>query len=107
MRLRNPNRKAGTEQAGIFFVCLLKQGLLQEHVHPNDKRSKLIELTDAGRAAFESVQTGITKLADTVVADLTEAEKTSLLQMLNKLHRFHKPIFEEADEPTLGKMLGG
>ncbi len=85
---------------------LLKQGLLQEQEHPSDKRSKLIELTDAGRSAFESVQTGINKLADTVVADLTEEEKTSLLQMLNKLHRFHKPVFEEADEQALEKMLG-
>ena len=37
---------------------MLKQGLLQEHAHPDDKRAKLIGLTDAGRAAFESVQAG-------------------------------------------------
>jgi DNA-binding MarR family transcriptional regulator len=86
---------------------LLKQGLLQEQEHPSDKRSKLIELTDSGRAAFESVQGGIYKLANIVVADLTEAEKGSLLQLLNKLHRFHKPIFEEGNEAKLERMLGG
>ncbi|MDX1913063.1 MAG: winged helix DNA-binding protein [Saprospiraceae bacterium] len=84
---------------------LLRDGHLREQPHPDDKRSKLIELTDQGRSAFESLQNGITKLADTVVADLNEDEKNTLLQLLLKLHRFHKAIFEEADEQTLHQML--
>jgi DNA-binding MarR family transcriptional regulator len=84
---------------------LLKQGLLHEQPHPTDKRSKLIALTDAGRAAFESVQNGIFKLSETVVADLTEEEKNDLLHILLKLHRFHKPVFENADEDTLEEMF--
>ncbi len=86
---------------------MLKQGLLHEHPHPTDKRSKLIALTEAGRAAFESVQGGISKLANMVVADLTEEEKNSLLHILTKLNRYHKPIFEEADEEALERRLGG
>lgn len=86
---------------------MLKQGMLHEHPHPTDRRSKLIELTDIGRMAFESVQNGITKLSDTVVADLTEEEKGNLLDLLAKLHRYHKPVFEAADEPALERMLGG
>ncbi len=85
---------------------MLKQGLLREHVHPGDNRAKLIGLTDAGRAAFESVQTGVAKLSDTVVADLTAEEKTSLLHILNKLNRYHKPVFEAADEEVLEGLLG-
>jgi len=85
---------------------MLKQRLLHEHPHPTDKRSKLIQLTAAGRAAFESVQNGIGKLAETVVADLTAEEKENLLHTLIKLHRYHKPIFEAADEAVLGRMLG-
>ncbi|MBL7782748.1 MAG: winged helix DNA-binding protein [Saprospiraceae bacterium] len=85
---------------------MLKQGLLQEHAHPDDKRAKLIGLTDAGRAAFESVQAGVLKLSDIVVADLDEAEKTDLLHILGKLHRFHKPVFEQAGEEELDRMLG-
>jgi len=86
---------------------LLKQGFLQEREHPNDKRSKLIELTEAGRAAFESVQGGIEGLSNIVVADLNTEEKERLLQILNKLHRFHKPVFEEGDKAMLERMLGG
>lgn len=84
---------------------MLKKGLLREHPHPEDGRSKLIELTDAGRAAFESVQNRIVKLSNAVVADLAEEEKISLLQMLVKLNRYHNPIFEKADEAMLGEML--
>lgn len=84
---------------------MLKHGLLLEHEHPDDKRAKLISLTDAGRAAFESVQHSIAKLSDTVVADLTTAEKTDLLNILNKLHRFHKPVFETANDEELGRLL--
>lgn len=84
---------------------LLKQGLLQEQAHPSDKRSKLIALTEAGKAAFEVVQRSISGLANMVVADLTDDEKASLLQILNKLHRFHKPIFEAGNEEALEKML--
>lgn len=84
---------------------LLKQGLLQEKPHPDDGRSKLIELTEAGRAAFESVQGGIVKLADAVAADLTEAEKMNLLEILVKLNRYHRPIFESADENSLREIL--
>lgn len=85
---------------------LLKQGLIQEIPHPEDRRSKLVMLTDAGRAAFMSVRNGIERLSDVVVADLTEEEKATLLHLLTKLHLFHKPIFDEADEKTLGEMLG-
>jgi len=31
----------------------------------------------------------------------------SLLQTLNKLHRFHKPIFEAGDEVEFARMVGG
>jgi len=85
---------------------MLKQGLLNEYPHPTDKRSKLIELTDTGRRAFESLLSSLPKLAETVVADLTAEEKESLLQLLIKLHRYQKPIFEAADEAVLGWMLG-
>jgi len=85
---------------------MLKQGLLREHGHPGDKRAKLIGLTDAGRAAFESVQSGVARLSDIVVADLTEEEKTNLLQILNKLNRYHKPVFDAAEEEELERMLG-
>jgi DNA-binding MarR family transcriptional regulator len=84
---------------------LLKNGLLREFPHPDDGRSKLVELTDAGRAAFESVHQGIDNLSNIVVADLDEEEKQMLLRILVKLNRYHKPVFEAADEQKLEAML--
>ncbi len=84
---------------------LLRQELIAEMPNPDDHRSKLIRLTDAGRAAFESVGPGIRNLADLVVGDLTEQEKSDLLAMLFKLQRFHQPIFETADDEALERRL--
>ena len=84
---------------------LLKNGLLHEFPHPDDGRSKLVELTDAGRTAFESVHQGIDNLSKIVVADLDEEEKQMLLRILIKLNRYHKTVFEAADEQQLEAML--
>jgi len=43
---------------------------------------------------------------DDLVADLDAEEKENLLHTLIKLYRYHKPIFEAADEAVLGRMLG-
>jgi MarR family transcriptional regulator, lower aerobic nicotinate degradation pathway regulator len=84
---------------------LLKQGLIAESPHPNDQRSKLIALTEAGRAAFLSVDAAMSNLSQQVVADLTETEKTDLLRILFKLQRFHQAVFEAADETALRQIL--
>jgi DNA-binding MarR family transcriptional regulator len=85
---------------------LLRQGLIAESPNPVDQRSKLIRLTDAGKAAFASVETSIYKLSDLVVADLSEEEKSSLLAVLFKLNRYHRPVFEAGDEEDLERRLG-
>ena len=43
---------------------------------------------------------------DDLVADLTAEENESILHTLIKLYRYHKPIFEAANEAVLGRMLG-
>lgn len=84
---------------------LLRQQLIEESPNPDDHRSKLICLTDAGRQAFVSVEKRIQSLSNLVIADLNESEKADLLAHLFKLHRYHKPIFEAADERELAVRL--
>jgi len=44
---------------------------------------------------------------NTLVADdLSEQEMATLIDMLSKLHRFHKPLFEANDEKLLKEKLG-
>jgi DNA-binding MarR family transcriptional regulator len=85
---------------------LLRQHFLEEIPHPTDRRSKLIALTPQGKEAFEALQNGISYLSNIVVADLKQEEQHALLEMLLKLHRYHQPVFEQADEKQLEKMLG-
>ena len=84
---------------------LLKEGLIQESENPEDKRSKLLSLTDEGRTAFIQLQAGMSKLSAHVTGNLSSDEKTLLLKMLSKLHTFHQPYFEENDEETLAEIL--
>jgi DNA-binding MarR family transcriptional regulator len=86
---------------------MLRQELIAESPNPDDHRSKLICLTDAGRAAFLSVDARMRNLSNLVVADLTGAEKSDLLTLLFKLSRYHQPIFEAADEADLERRLMG
>lgn len=84
---------------------LLREELLQERENPADARSKLLSLTDKGRTQYGLIQRGISKMAGHIVGDLNAEEKNLLLQVLMKLHQFHKPYFEENDEETLNKLL--
>jgi hypothetical protein len=47
----------------------------------------------------------IMPMGEVVTGDLTTAEKQQLLNLLQKLHRFHQPIFEGADERELQALL--
>lgn len=84
---------------------LLRQELIEESPNPDDHRSKLIRLTDAGRQAFISVSNRIRSLSNLVVADLSEEEKIDLLSHLLKMHRYHQPVFEAGDERDLAMRL--
>jgi MarR family transcriptional regulator, lower aerobic nicotinate degradation pathway regulator len=86
---------------------LLKQGLIVETPNPADQRSKLIALTDEGRDAFLAVSNSMRNLGSQIVADLDESEKSELLKLLFKLHRYHKLVFEAGDEAELRRKLEG
>lgn len=85
---------------------LLKQKLIQETNNPDDKRSKLLEITPEGFNEINAVRTQMYKMGSLVDGDLTEQEKTTMLTMLSKLHKFHNPLFEANDEMFLNEKLG-
>jgi MarR family transcriptional regulator, organic hydroperoxide resistance regulator len=62
-------------------------GLLTRRRDDRDNRLVRLWLTDAGLALKEPVQTARQYLEDNVVADLTDAERRSLLNMLATIHR--------------------
>lgn len=85
--------------SGIEIVKrLIKRELLESVDNPDDKRSKLIRLTDKGLEAINTFLPRMTGLAKVVVADLDFGQKLNLLGILEHLHRFHNPLFLDKEK---------
>ncbi|HLU88092.1 MAG TPA: helix-turn-helix domain-containing protein [Taishania sp.] len=78
------------KSSGIEIINrLIKQGLLFQKDNPNDNRSQLIFLSDAGRMEvfklFEKMET----LGYIATGELSEAQKYQLADILKQLDTFH------------------
>ncbi|MGD1947873.1 MAG: MarR family winged helix-turn-helix transcriptional regulator [Croceivirga sp.] len=77
---------------------LMKKGFVEEFPNPEDKRGKLIRLTDKGRAAAQEGYEKVPIAANMVTKNLSTAEKHQLLYLLKKLDDFHYPIYLNEQE---------
>lgn len=94
-------KSSGTE----VIKRMLKRGQLEEFAHPEDKRAKMVALTDKGRTDLEGVQLSMQRLTRLVGGNLEAVEKVQLLQLLKKLNFFHREVFEQLDEEGLKELL--
>lgn len=85
---------------------LIKKKLIKETNNPEDKRSKLLEITPEGFKEINAVRTQIYKMGALVDGNLSEEEKSIMHTILSKLHKFHNPLFEANDELALNEKLG-
>lgn len=83
---------------------LLKNGFISQRDDPNDGRSKQLSVTPAGEQEFFAALRGMQKSANLVCGPLSTVEKLHLTHLLQKLHKFHKPIFS-GKTATLDEML--
>ncbi|MFD2603489.1 MarR family winged helix-turn-helix transcriptional regulator [Flavobacterium suzhouense] len=72
---------------------LIKQGWVVQSKSDNDKRSKLISITEKGREALDAQMGKIRHATSIVSGNLNYMEKMELIRILNKLEDFHNPIF--------------
>ncbi|MEO0901534.1 MAG: MarR family transcriptional regulator [Bacteroidota bacterium] len=72
---------------------LLKKGIIEEFPNPNDRRGKLLRLTQNGKEAVEEGYQKGPMAANLVSKNLNEKEKKRLLHLLKKLDSFHYPIY--------------
>lgn len=79
----------------LIITRLLKQGWISQTESDIDRRNKLISISEKGKAALEKQMTKIRQATDIVSGNLTYSEKMELIRMLNKLDRFHYPIFSK------------
>ncbi len=72
---------------------LLEKGIIEEFPNPEDKRGKLLRLTEKGKQAVQLGYQKVPQAANLVSKNLSSKEKIQLLRLLKKLDDFHYPIY--------------
>lgn len=79
----------------LIITRLLRQGLIEQTDSDLDKRSKLIRISERGLLILENQMEKIRQATHIVAGNLNHSEKMDLIRILNKLDRFHYPIFSQ------------
>lgn len=77
----------------LIITRLIKQGWVHQTDSNDDKRTKLIKITEQGIEALENQMKNIRSATNIVSGNLNYSEKMDLIRILNKLDKFHYPIF--------------
>lgn len=75
---------------------LIKQELLEEFPDTQDRRSKRLRLTTKGMAMVQACYPVMNQVVDVAYSSLTEGEKAVLLQILDKLDRYHAEHYKQS-----------
>lgn len=93
-------RNIQDKPVGMLIIGrLLRQGLIEQTDSKLDKRSKVIRITERGLLILENQMQKIRKATNIVAGNLNNSEKMDLIRILNKLDRFHNPIFSRNIDP--------
>ena len=80
--------------AGMLIINrLIKLGWIEQQESEKDKRTKVINITDSGRVSLENQMSRIRMATNIVAGNLNHSEKMELIRILEKLEKFHHPIF--------------
>lgn len=79
---------------------LIRQGWIKQMDSSEDKRSKIIMITEEGSAALEQIMQKVRQATEIVTGNLSKAEKFQLITLLQKLERFHQPIYAKNLDPS-------
>lgn len=89
---RNGHEKA----TGMHIIRrLVDYNLILEQNDANDKRSKLLFLTEKGNKYFDNSAPVIDDISTFMSGDLSHEEKVHLLQILIKLNTFHYTLYQK------------
>ncbi|WP_157278823.1 hypothetical protein [Olivibacter sitiensis] len=84
---------------------LLRKNLIVQEVSQDDKRSKKLSVTDMGRAAFYKTLSRINAVNDMVMSPLNRQEQLQLLELLQKLDKPHREVFEHEKKLGLPELM--
>lgn len=89
-------RNKQEKPAGIQIINrLIKCGWVTQKESQQDKRSKILHLTNEGRDYLAYKMDDIRKASKIVTADLTENEKVELARLLLKMDKFHQKVYNK------------
>ena len=84
------------KSTGILIINrLIKQGWIEQTNSETDKRSKVLRITEEGKLALENQMEKIRSATNIVTGNLNHSEKMELIRILDKLDKFHQPIFSK------------
>lgn len=99
-------RNGHEKQTGIQFIKrLLESGMITEKHDEKDKRSKRLNLTPKGEAAFHQSVEKVNTTSQFLSGDLDGEEKQTLLNLLKKLNEFHGHFYREDKNSDLGMRI--
>lgn len=83
--------------SGIDIVNrLVGMGYIDEFPDENDRRSKRLRITAAGLAVMQACYPVMNQVADVAYGSLTEGEKALMVQILDKLDRYHADHYRQS-----------
>ncbi len=80
---------------------LAKAGLVEEFPDADDRRTKRIRMTEAGKALLYGAYPKMSIVAKIVAGSLTEDEKDILIQILGRLEKRHDEVYSQVKPKTL------
>lgn len=89
-------RNIHEKPVGILIINrLLNHGWIRQTDSIQDKRIKLVNITQKGIDVLEKQMNKIRQATNIVSGNLTYSEKMDLIRIMNKLNQFHHPIYHK------------
>ncbi|WP_332367978.1 MarR family winged helix-turn-helix transcriptional regulator [Spirosoma telluris] len=83
--------------SGIDVVNrLVGMGLIEEFPDEEDRRSKRLRITEKGLDVIRDCFPVMNRVADVAYSSLTEGEQAVLIQILDKLDRYHADHYKQS-----------
>lgn len=73
---------------------LINNGWIEQRNSEVDKRSKVLKITPKGLETLANQMDKIRQATSVVTGNLSQKEKMELIRLLNKLDKFHQPIYD-------------
>jgi DNA-binding MarR family transcriptional regulator len=100
------NKMVYDKTSGMEIIKrLIRDGLLAETDNPDDKRSKLVTITDLGRGVLFSSFGELGKVSRIIPGNLTSDELYTLIHLLDKLDVHHLEIWNNERDSDLDTII--